>query len=135
MTYEHTVHVYELADAPAPGSPGAPDADTGWGDAPADPAQAGGAVAPGAVTVYDGPADVQDGQRTLARLADLGESERATAVVYLPPAAAQAFAAIEVGHLVTTPLGSGEVVGLMQTDAALAVALTRSAGAVPVVLN
>ena len=130
MTYEHAIHVYELADAPAPGSPGASDADTGWGDAPADPAQTGGAV-----TVYDGPADVQDGQRTLARLADLGESERATAVVYLPPAAAQAFAAIEVGHLVTTPLGSGEVVGLMQTDAALAVALTRSAGAVPVVLN
>ena len=128
MTYEHSVTIYRLGDAPEPGQPGAPDVDSGWA------ADDDGAPASSS-TLYRGPADVQDGQRTLRRLAEMGESEQANAVVYLPPSASSSFALVQTGDLVTTPLGSGEVVGLMQTDGALAVALTRSEPSAPVLIN
>lgn len=129
MTYDDSVTVLRLADAPAAGEPGAPDPDSGWAAAP-EPGEPDSAS-----TVYEGPADVQDGQRTLRRLRDTGESESANAVVFFPPSAARAFAQVQTGDLVTTPIGSGEVVGLMQTDAAASVAVTRSTPAAPVVIQ
>ena len=130
MTYPHPVHVYRTASPQGDGGPGVPDEDADWGDGGSD----GPSVPASAATVYDGPADVQDGQRTVRRLAEAGESETANALVYLPPSGAAAFSEIRVGDLVTTPVGSGEVAGLRQTDAALVVALTRSTPAVPEVL-
>lgn len=119
MTYPDTVTVTRAASGPA-----SPDPDSGWGVGPE----------PDVETVYSGPADVQDGQRTLRRLAEMGEAEDARAVVYFPPSGAAAFSRVRVGDRVQTPQGSGRVVALMQTDAALAVSVTESTPAVPEVL-
>jgi len=109
MTYDDPIRIYHSV----PGD---------WGQAAAE------------TDVYDGPADVQDGMATLRRLAEMGESEGASALCYLPPAAAAAFADIRLGDAVETPLGLAEVVGLRHTDAALVLAVTRSQPAEPTIL-
>lgn len=130
MTYDHPVRITRPASAPGgDGAAPAPvsDEDAGWGASADTPAAS-------VEVVYEGPADVQDGQRTLRRLSETGEAESASAVVYLPPAAASAFALVRVGDRVEAPQGTGRVVALMQTDAALAVSVTASTPAVPEVL-
>lgn len=112
-------HVRITRRAPAAAGP-----DSGWSEDGAE------------TVVYDGPADVQDGTQTLEHLdGGAGERAEANAVVFLPPVAAAAFAGVRLNDDVSTPVGDGTVVGASQTDVSLAVRLTRSAPAVPVVLS
>ena len=115
MTYPHPVTVTRPVGAAGPVS------DDGWG-----------AGAPGVETLYDYPSQVQDGQTARKALADAaGVSEEASVVVYVHPSQAEAFARIQTGDAVATPLGTGTVAGVMHADGAFAVTLTQRAASPP----
>lgn len=83
----------------------------------------GGWGASSETTVYEGPADVQSGARTLVRLAETGEAERANAVCYLPSGGADG---VRNGDHVDTPLGRARVVSVRPSDGSLALEVLTS---------
>ena len=73
--------------------------------------------------LYDDEADVQDGERVLERLAEIGEQERAQALCFLPVPVSR----FQTGDRAETPLGAAEVVRVLHDDQSLALNLLGDA--------